>query len=1075
MIQIYKTNTMKDAAQFVTDILTRIDKRNLSVMHTIIVPDRTSLEAERSLLKAIGGSFNVQVRTFRRLAADILPQFNYLSKQSGIMALSGIINDNKDNLICFKKGINSAGFVSNMYDTISMMKYCKISPSQLTKSNLPGGVKAKAKDIATLYQAYLDYTNNRFVDSADKLNLLADAMPNNDFIKKGIFYLFDFDNFSAQELTLVEKLMLYAQDVTVACCASDYYKDKHLYLNDIFNGVVSMCASNGINPVIVSGKDRGIAYTKQIANNLYRYGDVKPIDSNDFVELYCGATRTAEVYALACRIQKYIREGKRFRDIYVVTSDITKYQNSISTIFDEFEIPYFCDTQYVLADHPYSQFIVDYLQLSKNNGRLKNVLNFVKNFLFNCDAESESVYKFENFCLKYNVSYHYDRFNIGAEEKDFDVANAFRSKFNEFYKSHPIPQTAKGIEYISSIRKIIEDFSLDVRNDLLAKKQSEQNSQNAYQVKVTNQAPEKFRQVLLQAEMIIGDRFMTLDEFIKTLSSALESVKISVLPVKNDCVVFANMAKARKHDIKFLALLGANYGAMPIIKKEGGLLSDKNIADLQKKGINVEPQIYVENKRERFSLFQLLCEPTEHLYVSYSANDGTKTLVPSPIVNELSRLFTHKGNPLSLTQTADESVYTRKQGISKIVTNRRRLLDKQFVKMPTFSIFDNFFGNESKKFVFDKNNIFYINNGQKLFLKKSATSVSKITEFYDCPYAFFFKYGLDVRPRTVSDLKTSDLGNILHAVLENYVKNMDENESDAATKQKAVDCYHTVLQDDYYKGITGDKQKAGILHILERECQRLCVVVKNQLKNSKFKNFACELNFAPNADTPAVDVSFDGGKFSLVGKIDRVDKNNENFIVIDYKSGASSAHYNEKLLYIGKKLQLLVYVKAVQENKKLRPVGYYYFNIHDKFTKVDDERPYTYVGRTIEDIDTIQAIDNSFVPNGSSKLLGIKLSKEKNKINKQSKKTLTYEQIQNQVDYAQELIKLAGKLMQKGYVAASPLFENSSTKACDNCDYKDICDFGDIFTIGKRTITDSIDASTIDCAVESVRKGDFDE
>lgn len=93
MVTIYKSRTMKDASRFVTESLKYVDKRNLSVMHTVIVPDRASLEAERQVLAALGGSFNVQVRTFRRLAADILPKFDYLSKQAGIMALSGIIRD----------------------------------------------------------------------------------------------------------------------------------------------------------------------------------------------------------------------------------------------------------------------------------------------------------------------------------------------------------------------------------------------------------------------------------------------------------------------------------------------------------------------------------------------------------------------------------------------------------------------------------------------------------------------------------------------------------------------------------------------------------------------------------------------------------------------------------------------------------------------------------------------------------------------------------------------------------------------------------------------------------------------
>ena len=128
MITIYKTNTMKDASEFVMKSVQNVDKKNLSLMHTIIVPDRASLEAERQLLRAVKGSFNAQVRTFRRLASDILPKYEYLSKQAGIMALGSIIRDVKDKLTCYVKASETTGFVADMYDTISMMKYCRITP-----------------------------------------------------------------------------------------------------------------------------------------------------------------------------------------------------------------------------------------------------------------------------------------------------------------------------------------------------------------------------------------------------------------------------------------------------------------------------------------------------------------------------------------------------------------------------------------------------------------------------------------------------------------------------------------------------------------------------------------------------------------------------------------------------------------------------------------------------------------------------------------------------------------------------------------------------------------------------------
>lgn len=1063
MITIYKTNTMKDASSYVLDILKRVDQSSLSATHTVIVPDRASLEAERALLKAVGGSFNIRVKTFRRLANDVLPKYDYLSKQAGIMALSSIIRDNKDKLTCFTKGVETAGFVADMYDTISMMKYCKISPDSLIKSDIPKSVQGKARDIAVLYKAYLDFTANRFVDSADKLDLLRDSLATLQTVKNGCFYLYDFDNFSAQEFSLVEQLILSSKDVVVACCVGKKPADKYLYLDDIYNGLIAVCERNGITPNIIEGEKHANAYTKQIGENLYRYEESQAIQANGFVEVNGSATRAQEVYALACKIQNYVRSGGRFRDVYVVTSDINCYFNAVTLTFNEFNIPYFCDRQYALATHPYVRFILDYLMLCKNNGKLNYVLPFVKNYLFSGAfdeslSQDKGVYLFENYCLKYNVSYRYDGFSLGQADPEFEEANIFREKFNSLYKAVKFPPSAKVCEYAETVRKLAETFNLDERNTKFCEQQQKANL--TAEAKVTKQAKDKFDGVLNQAEKVLGNRYVTLDEFIKTLTAGVEAVNISVLPVTNDCVIFANMAKARKHDVKFLALLGANYGAMPIIKSDCKLLSDNNIKSLVEAGVNVEPQIFTENKRERFSLFQLLQEPSVKLYVSFAEADGSAALTPSPFVNELCRLFKNGTKNVSPNLETSEDVFTEEQAISKVVLNTRKLKDKQLVKMPSYEVLKRRFNEVTEKYQYNKDGKqIFVNRGKDLYLKKSATSVSQLTDFFKCPYRFYVQYGLNVKLRSVSELKTADLGNILHAVLEYFVRDFDIGESDEVTAQSAEKCFDDAMADDFYKGMKNDPQMSGILEQLRVESVRMCQVVKKQLKNSLFANMATELSFGGSSALAPVEVEFDGGKFCLVGKIDRVDVYQDRFIVIDYKSGAGAAHYAEKELYVGHKLQLPVYVRAVQNLTGKRPAGFYYFNIHNNFAEMGADKVYFYNGRTLDDTDTAKALDLA-LNDGVSEKLGLKLKKD-GELSRAGSSLLTDEQFDNQVEYAFELIRSAGNLMQKGYASVNP-YEG----VCSYCDYKDICGFGDTFSYNARDLKEKVSAETIDKTVK---------
>lgn len=1053
----------------IVQALKRVDKTNLSVMHTVIVPDRASLEMERLLLKEIGGSFNVQVLTFRRLASRILPKYEYLSKQAGIMALAGIIQDNKQQLKCYTKGVDSAGFVADMYDTISMMKYCKVRPEQLVDERLPKSIRGKVADISLLYSEYINYTKDRFIDSADKLDLLCDELPKVQSVRDGYFYLCDFDNLSAQELALVEQLMLTSRGVTVSCCVGQKATDKHLYLDDIYNGVLQVCARNGIQANIVqSPSQQTNSVIRHIGEHLYHYTTPQPIQNQNFVEIFQGETRYKEVYNLGCKVQQYVRSGGRFKDVYVVTSDVDKYSNAISTIFEQLQIPYFCDRQFALADQPYAQFVLDYLNLYRNNGKLKNVLSFVKNHLFcgNFDGQTDEteVYKFENYCLKYNVSYHYDGFTLGLDDYYYTGANNFRQKFNNLYKAVVIPQGAKATDYVELIRKLLQMCDVVGKNTILAQRQQEEGL--AELCSVTSQTVEKFEQVLIQAETIMGNRFVTLDDFTKALTAAVASVNISVIPQHNDCVVFANMAKARKHDIKFLALLGANYGLMPIVKKDCKLLTDANIQDLLSAGIDVEPQISTENKRERFSLFQLLQEPTDKLYISYTTTDGADSLTPSPFVEQLCNLLLQGDEHLTPSQAEIEDVFTPKQAVAKVILNKRKLADKQMVKMPSYTILSKRFQQQTEKYQFVKNgqNI-TIQGGDRLFFKSDRTSVSQLTQFFQCPYSFFIKYGLNVKPREVAKLQSNDLGTILHDVLEHYVAMADVSEDDATTKQKAIDCFDRALGSDFYRALKNDPQMQGVLSQLRAEAIKMCKVVKGQLANSKFTNIKTELSF-DGENAPMVNVNYGDGEFNLNGKIDRVDGYNGHMLIIDYKSGVAASNYTEESLYNGQKMQLLVYLRAAQDFYKLRPAGFYYFNMHNNFTDVKADKIYTYKGRTLRDVDIACAIDTKLATTRKSEKLGLTIT-QKGEISNQTKNHITAEQFDHQVTYATELIKRAGKLMHNGFVAVSPY-----GSYCTFCDYKCICDYGDVFTYEPRQVKGKVDAQVI---TNIVTKGKSDE
>ena len=145
----------------------------------------------------------------------------------------------------------------------------------------------------------------------------------------------------------------------------------------------------------------------------------------------------------------------------------------------------------------------------------------------------------------------------------------------------------------------------------------------------------------------------------------------------------------------------------------------------------------------------------------------------------------------------------------------------------------------------------------------------------------------------------------------------------------------------------------------------------------------------------------------------------------------------------------------------MRPAGFYYFNMHDNFTDVNKEKVYTYNGRTLDDIDVARDIDTQ-LQSGKSEKLGLRVTSKGEIHGQDAGKLLTDEQFDNQTEYAFKLIARAGELMQQGYAAVNP-FEG----ACEYCDYRQICDFGDVYTYDARDVKDkTINKDAIDKTVK---------
>lgn len=1022
-------DTFKQVSKGLFDKLKQINNKDLSATHYLIVPDRASLSCERELVSVCGGSFNIQVLTLRRLASKFVATTQYLSKQGALLVLHQIIKDNAKSLTCLHS-CSAARLAESVYEVICSLKYNRIKPNSVSAQNLKGNLKAKFADIMLLYEKYENYLGGAIADSADKMEMFSDALDNNPKLKNAYFYFKDFDNYSAQEVAILRKLTQFSKGVTVAVPTKNEAEEKRiLYLNDIFDTLLLIAQGLAIKLEVIAANNKLSDFSNHISQNMFL---MQPQTSQTNLVNICACKNVSEeVTALAVALSKHVRSGGRYRDFTVIATDTQVYSACIEEIFSRSNIPFYIDKGMPLAEHALAQQIFNFVDLSLSGQTVRQVVAYTKNIFFQ-DAKPIEVFAFDVYCRKYNPSRRFGKiFELGKNDAEFVSAERVRERFAGEISVGTLGQKDLCKNFVCQIEKFLAHIKAKEKLEALADKQAQNNA--TVNAAVTRQVWDKLLMAFEEIVATVGEKVWELEEFSQALQRVLYSINLSALPPKVDIVEISDMSKARNHLIKHLWVLGAVDKMFPIVKADTKLLSDANLRQLKEQGVELNPNIRLENARENFSVFNLLCEPSESLSITYNmVTQKGKASAPSSAVVELERLFGQTALDLQGAFCKEEARY-------KIVKTLRKFTDGTLDDLSAISAQYHALDEKLENLVHTQSPVKKIKDVN--LLDSGVVGITTLESYYSCPYACFLGKTLRLRKITKFDLEANRLGELLHLVLEKFVNGYSEDMTDSQIENCIQKAIRLALENDFVKAAKENSVLRLMLNRLKEESRQICLFIANTIKNSSFKPYKCEYNFKDFV------VNVDGVKISLGGRIDRIDVCDDEFFVLDYKSG-SKVDFYPKDLYTGKKLQLLSYLIAAGKKLGKKPVGFYYLRLRYSY-----DGNLSYVGKTLSDKKVISKIDNNFATSGKSQVLRLR---KKNDGELYAGNHLPREELQGCLTYTKIMIRQAIKNLINGDISILPLAD-----VCKFCDYSDICSFGDLFVVPKRSCNNVVDEQMI--------------
>ncbi len=970
----------------------KIDAQNLEYSNLVVVPDAFSMQAENLLFKTldISSTFNIEVVGISRLAAKILRSNNISCKR--ISALEEIFNIYKAVKSCESEftyfshcGVE---FCIKILQIIKQFKGCKISPNAI-KTIGDDLLDRKMHDLKLVYIKYESLMQDK-MDLSKLLEFFIENAQNTLDLSKINLYFVNFDSFSLEVNSFICNLAKYVASVHIGMAKPHSPRNAFIFEDDILRKTTQIAKQNNIT-VEVENPPCTLPDNKlKMAENLFAF-DVEKGDNDYFLNVLA-KNAIDEVDFVAKYIKREVVKGGAFKDFAIACAD-KKYFSLLKDTFEKFKISMYCDDAVDLSQTILGRFLFKMLDIAKQGFSYE-------------DFE----YLSSTPLLSHKGDELFEIFRLQIDDK-----NTFLQHFPQY---KPICDCILNLKKCKTLRQfeivlkeilqIIENnynnFILQMEDERYFKKQSE-----------NQQSQELVLKVLEKLTLLGEDEEFDIFDFENLLKLAFKSVKVETIPTYIDAVYVGDATDSYFEDVKTLFVLGGN--SLPRQHGDTGIIDDDDIKKLR---INfaLEPEIKVLNRRNRLKLFECLQHANQRLVVTCPMAENGKQAQRAEFVDNLLTMF---GNNILHTVSMEEfpeKILSCEENVERLLfavgckENLSQNFYKLKLKLPSY--LENALENmiEDKAF---SNEIEYIKTK-----KTNRISASELECYFACPFKHFLQYTLNVKPRENALPNKRSFGIFQHALLKEF---MSQGEVQKMTDKQIDDFIENNLQKfakQVYEESVLDKP---LVKFLRNESKVILKNVVKEQKNSNFRPIYLEEKIAGSV-----------GDKNFVGFIDRVDRCGKYFRIIDYKTGKTDNL--KKDLYYGKKLQLFLYAKAAKEKTGLVCSGVYYFDCQTKYSKANSKSNLLN-GMTLKENEVVENTDIRLDDAKRSDLIGVSLKKNVKDGEFAYKNGNTVENLDEFMDYAQEVSQNAVSEIENGYVAAKPFKDE-----CKICPYISVCRHG---------------------------------
>ncbi len=1057
MIKFCLANHFDDSYRYQIDKLKRLDPLNDSAV--VIVPEQYTLQAESELMTLLNdkGLLHIEVLSFKRIVHHILQDTAYadkppISELGKHMLLSEIIEHHQAKLDLYAESYKIEGFLDQLSNIITDFRHQGIAADDLKKIKISEQdsplFDKKLTEIALIYDAYLARLNDITFDEDALINHATQLLKEKLLYSGKVVVVSGFSSMTGSEQKLLVELACQSNDTFIqlivdrSAVVDDYVRTFLRSLTNQLNESEYLIEENYVNE-----KPTVIDFKSLFESTITSQKGIACLTANHITDELNGVFSDI--------VNNYQNKQYSWRDMAIVSNQLTNYYRPIKRLAETYKIPIFVDARRPAITHYIVDFILSLLRAILYNYRTRDVIKVIKTGFF--ELTEQQIWQIENSALAYNIN-GTDWFKVWPE--DNDLAETVLTVVNRLKQlKDSLKKAISAKQKIDVLRQFLDDLTVlkRVADDVERLYETAQYERSEELAQVYNIVDDVFYQVYAIGEQ----RNLSLERFYERLKMGFEKHEIGIIPQGQDYLMVGNIKRSRLSKLKIIYFVGMDEAAIPSVASHSTIFNDDEMVRLQSIGLErLATQTYNYNEEVYKTYENILKSDAIKWYYSRLTSEG-EIKRPSLWFNQLS------SNQMVAVTAEDLAALSLDEAYAESIL--QTLAENNNIQQTASELTDYFNGAAAKRKVdayIDGRH--YYNYAPKLdealisqlYGNQFSASVSRLESYAACPYQHFISYGLRPKDEKEVDLDFIDIGDFYHKIIENVMNDwvaLGLPEVDEKILDEIYQKHYDAYLNKNYRFQYNAKNRYFALRLKGVLATSLRQVVE-QLALGAFGDISNEVKFANSADAaiPAINLYNQAGKtVNLRGVIDRLDVANvvdTNYLrIVDYKSSAKKLDVNEVLH--GLQLQLMIYLNAAchfvkaTKNKSVKPFGAFYFSV-DEVTINDNQAllsdtaesilaAHQLNGVFVDNIELLTALDSSFADGEASKIIDAKHAKGGIKANRQN---MTAAELEILKDYALLKAKQLARQLYAGNIAIKPVLSGGKVP-CTYCGYNDICRF----------------------------------